>query len=63
MGRIGATVIPAGSGDTERQLDTIAHYGTTSVSGTPSFLLHLADVAAGQGAAARRARAAPAGGR
>jgi phenylacetate-CoA ligase len=49
MARIGATVIPAGSGDTDRQLDTIARYGTTSVSGTPSFVLHLADVAAGQG--------------
>ena len=56
MARIGATVIPAGSGDTDRQLDTIAHYGTTSVSGTPSFLLHLADVAAGQGRPLRDAR-------
>lgn len=49
FGRVGATVIPAGSGDTDRQLDTLFGYGTTSVSGTPSFVLHLADVAAAQG--------------
>lgn len=43
--RLGATVIPAGSADTERQIDTIFRFGTTSVGGTPSFLLHIADVA------------------
>lgn len=41
--RLGATVIPGGSGDTERQIDTIFRYGTTAVGGTPSFLLHLAE--------------------
>jgi phenylacetate-CoA ligase len=41
--KLGATVIPGGSGDTERQLETIFRYGTTAVGGTPSFLLHLAD--------------------
>jgi phenylacetate-CoA ligase len=56
MARIGATVIPAGSGDTGRQLDTIARYGTTSVSGTPSFVLHLADIAASQGRPLRESR-------
>jgi phenylacetate-CoA ligase len=40
---LGATVIPGGSGDTERQIETIFRYGTTAVGGTPSFLLHLAD--------------------
>ncbi|OLF14078.1 CoA ligase [Actinophytocola xinjiangensis] len=40
--RLGATVIPGGSGDTDRQLETIFRYGTTAVGGTPSFLLHLA---------------------
>jgi phenylacetate-CoA ligase len=40
--RLGATVIPGGSGDTERQIETIFRYGTTAVGGTPSFLLHLA---------------------
>jgi len=43
--RLGATVIPAGSADTERQIDTIERYGTTSIGGTPSFLLHIADAA------------------
>jgi phenylacetate-CoA ligase len=40
--RLGATVIPGGSGDTERQIETVFHYGVTAVGGTPSFLLHLA---------------------
>jgi phenylacetate-CoA ligase len=43
--RLGATVIPGGSGDTERQIDTIHRYGVTAVGGTPSFLLHLAEAA------------------
>jgi phenylacetate-CoA ligase len=47
--RLGATVIPGGSGDTERQVETIFRYGTTAVGGTPSFLLHLADRARGLG--------------
>lgn len=42
---LGATVIPAGSADTERQVDTIFRFGTTCVGGTPSFLLHLAEAA------------------
>ncbi|MFJ7217849.1 phenylacetate--CoA ligase family protein [Amycolatopsis sp. NPDC098790] len=41
--KLGATVIPGGSGDTDRQIDTIFRYGTTAIGGTPSFLLHLAD--------------------
>lgn len=44
-GRIGATVIPGGSGDTRRQIETIFRYGTTAVGGTPSFMIHLAEVA------------------
>jgi phenylacetate-CoA ligase len=43
--RLGATVIPGGSGDTERQIDTIFRFGVTAVGGTPSFLLHLAETA------------------
>ncbi|MDG4771034.1 AMP-binding protein [Solwaraspora sp. WMMD792] len=43
--RIGATVVPGGSADTHRQIDTIFRYGVTAVGGTPSFLLHLAEVA------------------
>ncbi len=44
--RIGACVIPGGSVDSERQIRTIFRYGTTAVAGTPSFILHLAEVAA-----------------
>jgi phenylacetate-CoA ligase len=42
---LGATVIPGGSADTERQVETILRFGTTSLGGTPSFLLHLAEAA------------------
>lgn len=44
-GRVGATVIPGGAAETERQIDTIFRYGTTAVSGTPSFMAHLAETA------------------
>lgn len=44
--RIGARVIPGGSVDSERQVRTIFRYGTTAIAGTPSFVLHLAEVAA-----------------
>lgn len=54
--RIGATVIPAGSGDTERQLDTIERFGTTSISATPSFVLHLAETAERAGRSLRESR-------
>jgi phenylacetate-CoA ligase len=47
--RIGATVLPGGSGDTRRQIDTMFRYGTTAISGTPSFVLHLAETAEAAG--------------
>jgi phenylacetate-CoA ligase len=47
--RLGALVVPGGSGDTQRQIDTMFRYGTTAVSGTPSFMLHLAETAAANG--------------
>ncbi|MDZ5446370.1 AMP-binding protein [Micromonospora sp. 4G57] len=47
--RIGATVMPAGSSETQRQIDTMFRYGTTAVSGTPSFMLHLAETAEANG--------------
>jgi phenylacetate-CoA ligase len=43
--KIGAMVIPASSGDTERQVETIFQYGTTYVVGTPSFMAHIAETA------------------
>lgn len=41
--RTGAMVIPAGSQDTERQINTLFTYGTTMLCGTPSFITHLAE--------------------
>lgn len=43
--RVGATCIPAGNQDTERQLRTIFEFGVTALSATPSFAAHLADAA------------------
>ena len=42
---LGALVIPASSGDTERQIETIFEYGTNCVIGTPSFMAHMAEAA------------------
>jgi phenylacetate-CoA ligase len=42
---LGALVIPASSGDTERQIETIFHYGSQCVIGTPSFMAHMAEAA------------------
>jgi phenylacetate-CoA ligase len=47
--RLGATCIPGGSGDSERQVRTLFAFGTTAVGGTPSFVSHLAEVAASMG--------------
>ncbi len=44
MERIGATVIPAGSGNTERHLMMMRDFGTTAIVGTPSYALYLAEV-------------------
>jgi len=41
--RTGAMVIPAGSQDTERQIQTLFTYGSTVLCGTPSFITHLAE--------------------
>ncbi len=46
--RIGATIIPAGSGQTERHLMMTRDFGTTVLVGTPSYAIYLAE----QGAAA-----------
>lgn len=43
--RVGATCIPAGNQDTERQLRSIFEYGVTALTGTPSFIAHLAESA------------------
>ena len=42
---IGATVIPSSSGNSERQLMFIQDFKPTVIVGTPSYVLHLAEVA------------------
>lgn len=54
--RLGALVIPASSGDTERQIDTLFEYGSQCVIGTPSFMAHLAEQAARMGRDLRTSR-------
>ena len=41
--RIGASVIPASSGGTERQVQLIHDFKTSAVVGTPSYALHIAE--------------------
>ena len=47
--RLGATIIPAGSGQTERHLMMMSDFGTTVLVSTPSYALYLAEqgIAAG----------------
>lgn len=56
--RIGAACIPGGSGDSERQIETMFDYGTTCVTATPSFVSHLAEVARRLGRDPRETRLA-----
>jgi len=43
--RVGAAVIPTSSGNTEKQLMIMKDFGTTTIVGTPSYALHMAEVA------------------
>lgn len=43
--RVGATVFPAGAGNTERQLMMMRDFGTTALVCTPSYALYIAEVA------------------
>jgi phenylacetate-CoA ligase len=45
MERVGATVIPVSSGNTERQIRIMKEFGTTVLVATPSYALHMAEVA------------------
>ncbi|MFA4884280.1 MAG: phenylacetate--CoA ligase [Desulfotomaculaceae bacterium] len=47
--RIGATVVPASSGNSEKQIMLMQDFGTTALIGTPSYCLHLAEVAVEMG--------------
>jgi phenylacetate-CoA ligase len=52
--KIGCLVIPAGPGNSEKQLALMQDFGTTAVHLTPSFALYFADFLDGKGPDARR---------
>jgi len=43
--RVGATVLPTSTGNTQRQLELMQDLGVTAIACTPSFLVHLATTA------------------
>lgn len=45
MEKVGATVIPVSSGNTERQIKIMRDFGCTALVATPSYALHMAEVA------------------
>ena len=47
--RLGATIIPAGSGNTERHIMMMQDFGTTVLVSTPSYALYLAEVGESMG--------------
>ena len=51
--RIGATVLPTGAGNTERQIELMQDLGTTAIACTPSYFLHLNEVAQKMGVSIR----------
>ena len=52
--KIGCLVIPAGPGNSEKQLQLMQDFGTTAIHLTPSFALHFADFLDGKGPEARK---------
>lgn len=49
VARVGAMVVPASSGNTARQVMLIRDFGVTAIHATPSYALHIAEVAAAEG--------------
>ncbi len=47
--RIGAMVVPAGTGNTERQIRYMLDFGTTVIHCTPSYAMHIKEVAEDMG--------------
>jgi len=45
MERVGATVIPVSSGNTERQIKIMKDFGSTVLVATPSYALYMAEIA------------------
>ena len=52
--RIGASVLPSSTGNTERQIELMMDLGVTVIACTPSYLIHMGDVAARMGVDFRR---------
>ena len=52
--RIGATVLPSGTGGTERQIELMVDLGVTAIACTPSYLIHIGEVAKKMGVDIRR---------
>jgi len=48
--KIGMTVIPSATGNTRRQIEMIQDFGVTAIHCTPSYAMHLAEVAEETGA-------------
>jgi phenylacetate-CoA ligase len=51
--RIGAAVLPIGTGNTERQITMMQDLPITVIAGTPSYMFHLADVCESKGVSIR----------
>jgi phenylacetate-CoA ligase len=51
--RIGAAVLPVGVGNTERQIELMQDLGTTAIACTPSYFLHIMEVAEKMGISIR----------
>ena len=52
--RVGATIVPTGTGNTERQLEIMQDLEVTAIACTPSYLMHMYDVATKMGIDFRR---------
>jgi phenylacetate-CoA ligase len=48
--KVGLTVIPSATGNTRRQIEMIQDFGVTAIHCTPSYAMHLAEVAEEMGA-------------
>ncbi len=52
--KVGASVVPTSTGNTERQLELMQDLGVTVIACTPSYMIHMNDVAAKMGIDFRR---------
>jgi phenylacetate-CoA ligase len=48
--KVGMTVVPSATGNTKRQIEMIEDFGVTAIHCTPSYAMHLAEVAESAGA-------------